>query len=136
TAVAATRAMLGLLAGFRWFENPKFMGANHSQRGRWLQIDFMKRTMLWFAISGVILVISIGSLAIRGLNLGIDFKGGAQITFRTAKPTSISLVRQQTAAIGRSDAVVQGRGTAYGSESYKSFQIRLKKLSEQEQNKL
>ena len=136
TAVAATRAMLGLLAGFRWFENPKFMGANHSQRGRWLQIDFMKRTMLWFAISGVILVVSIGSLAIRGLNLGIDFKGGAQITFRTAKPTSISLVRQQTAAIGRSDAVVQGRGTAYGSESYKSFQIRLKKLSEQEQTKL
>ena len=48
TAVAATRAMLGLLAGFRWFENPKFMGANHSQRGRWLQIDFMKRTLLWF----------------------------------------------------------------------------------------
>ena len=34
TAVAATRAMLGLLAGFRWFENPQFMGAHHSQRGR------------------------------------------------------------------------------------------------------
>ena len=27
TAVAATRAMLGLLAGFRWFDNPRFMGA-------------------------------------------------------------------------------------------------------------
>jgi SecD/SecF fusion protein len=27
TAVAATRAMLGLLAGFRWFQNPRFMGA-------------------------------------------------------------------------------------------------------------
>ena len=34
TAVAATRAMLGLLAGFSWFENPSFMGAHHSQRGR------------------------------------------------------------------------------------------------------
>ena len=43
TAVAATRAMLGLLAGFRWFENPSFMGAHHSQRGAFLQIDFMKR---------------------------------------------------------------------------------------------
>src|SRR5207302_10760200 len=32
TAVAATRAMLGLLAGFRWFQNPRFMGAHHSQR--------------------------------------------------------------------------------------------------------
>ena len=28
TAVAATRAMLGLLAGFRWFDNPTFMGAH------------------------------------------------------------------------------------------------------------
>ena len=136
TAVAATRAMLGLLAGFRWFENPKFMGAHHSQRGRWLQIDFMKRITLWFAISGAILVVSLGSLAVRGLNLGIDFKGGAQITFKTAKPTAISLVRDQTKAIGRGDAVVQGRGQAFGSESYKSFQIRLKKLSAAQQNRL
>jgi SecD/SecF fusion protein len=28
TAVAATRAMLGLLAGFGWFNNPRFMGAS------------------------------------------------------------------------------------------------------------
>ena len=27
TAVAATRAILGLLAGFKWFDNPKLMGA-------------------------------------------------------------------------------------------------------------
>jgi SecD/SecF fusion protein len=136
TAVAATRAMLGLLAGFRWFENPKFMGAHHSQRGRWLQIDFMRRTMLWFAISGVIVVISAASLGIRGLNLGIDFKGGAQLTFRTAEPTSIALVRAQAKTIGRGDAVVQGRGTAYGAENYKSFQIRLKKLTTTQQDRL
>ncbi len=137
TAVAATRAMLGLLAGFRWFENPKFMGAHHSQRGRWLQIDFMKRTLLWFSISGAILVVSMGSLAVRGLNLGIDFKGGVQVTFRTVQPTPISTVRSQTKqATGRGDAVVQGRGKAFGSESYKSFQIRLKKLSALQQNKL
>ena len=45
-------------------------------------------------------------------------------------------MRDQTAAIGRGDAVVQGRGTAYGSESYKSFQIRLKKLTDREQTRL
>jgi len=28
TAVAATRAMLGLLAGFKWFQNPRFLGAS------------------------------------------------------------------------------------------------------------
>jgi SecD/SecF fusion protein len=136
TAVAATRAMLGLLAGFKWFQNPRFMGAHHSQRGTFLQIDFMSRRKLWFAISGVVIVVSLGSLVARGLNLGIDFKGGVQITFTTKKPTAISLVRAQTQAVGQKDAVVQGRGKAYGSESYKSFQIRLKKLSSTNQNKL
>jgi SecD/SecF fusion protein len=73
---------------------------------------------------------------VRGLNLGIDFKGGVQITFDTKAPTSLSTVRAQTNAIGRSDAVVQGRGTQTGSESYKSFQIRLKKLGATQQNTL
>jgi SecD/SecF fusion protein len=138
TAVAATRAMLGLLAGFKWFDNPSFMGAHHSQRGRFLQIDFMKRTVLWFAISGAVVVISAASLATRGLNLGIDFRGGVQITFKTPTETPISSVRAQAAAIGHAkDAVVQGRGkSANGGEDFKSFQVRLKKLKPAEQSTL
>ncbi|HKP18826.1 MAG TPA: protein translocase subunit SecD [Gaiellaceae bacterium] len=135
TAVAATRAMLGLLAGFRWFENPAFMGAAGQQKGRWLQIDFMRRRYLWFAISGLVLVISAVSLGIRGLNLGIDFRGGTQITFKTPDYVPLSRVRDQTAAIGRSDSVIQGRGTARG-DSYKSFQIRTKSLKPAEQETL
>jgi SecD/SecF fusion protein len=138
TAVAATRAMLGLLAGFRWFENPSFMGAHHSQRGAFLQIDFMRRILLWFSISGAVVLVSLVSLGVRGLNLGIDFKGGVQVTFQTPTFTSLSAVRQQTAAIGHAkDAVVQGRGASTNSgENYKSFQIRLKHLSTADQNKL
>ncbi len=138
TAVAATRAMLGLLAGFRWFDNPSFMGAHHSQRGRFLQIDFMRRTMLWFAISGVIILVSAVSLTTRGLNLGIDFRGGVQITFKTPSPTPISKVRAQAAAIGHAkDAVVQGRGASSNAgEDFTSFQLRLKKLKSAEQTKL
>jgi SecD/SecF fusion protein len=96
----------------------------------------MKRIVLWFSISGAVILISFASLGVRGLNLGIDFKGGVQITFKTAKPTSLEAVRNQTRAIGRADAVVQGRGTATGSDSYKSFQIRLKKLNPREQARL
>src|SRR5262249_33871747 len=88
TAVGATRAMLGLLAGFRWFDNPRFIGASGQQRGRFLQIDFMGRRNVWFAISGAVIAISIISLAVRGLNLGIDFKGGTQITFKTPEPVA------------------------------------------------
>src|SRR4051812_28425335 len=110
TAVAATRAMLGLLAGFKWFDNPSFMGAHHSQRGTFLQIDFMKRRNLWFAISGAIVVLSIGALGIKGLNLGIDFKGGTQVTFTTPKPVSLADVRSETTTITNDqEPVVQGR---------------------------
>src|SRR5205823_2157795 len=110
TAVAATRAMLGLLAGFRWFGNARFMGAQGVQRARWLQIDFMARRWLWLGFSGVIILVSAVSLATKGLNLGIDFKGGTQVSFSTKQPVSLSAVRKQTADVGHADAVVQGRG--------------------------
>jgi SecD/SecF fusion protein len=138
TAVAATRAMLGLLAGFRWFDNPRFMGAAHEQHGKFLQIDFMRRRYQWFAVSGAIIVIGIVSLGVQGLNLGIDFKGGSQITVTTGRPVSISKVRAQAAAIGRSDAEVQGIGKSIpsGSDNFKAFQLRTKSLTRTQQNTL
>ncbi|HVN60042.1 MAG TPA: protein translocase subunit SecF, partial [Gaiellaceae bacterium] len=128
TAVFATRAMLGLLAGFRWFDSPRLMGAHGAQTGKWLQIDFMKRRRTWFAISGTVIAISIVALGVRGLNLGIDFKGGTQVTFKTAQPTQIAKVRGVTAKLGFPDAVIQGRG---GSKNggYTGFQIRTKALN-------
>ena len=128
TAVAATRAMLGLLAGFHWFENPRFMGAAGQQGAKWLQIDFMKRRYLWFAISGAIVAIGIGALAVKGLNLGIDFKGGTQVTFTTPKPVSLAAVRAEVTKFGE-EPIVQGRGKSIGGEEYRSFQIRLRSLS-------
>ena len=135
TAVAATRAMLGLLSGFRWFDSPRFMGAAGVQGGKWLNIDFMARRRTWFALSGVIVLICVVSLGVRGLNLGIDFKGGTQITFKTAAPTSIDKVRAQARAVGDASAIIQGRGPATNG-NYKSFQVRTKALKGDSQTKL
>jgi SecD/SecF fusion protein len=128
TAVGATRAMLGLLAGFSWFNKPRFMGAQGQQTARWLQIDFMRKRYLWFAISGAILVLGIGALGLRGLNLGIDFKGGTQLSFKTPAAHTTGDVRQIMGDQGYNDAVIQGRGASTNSE-YKSFQVRTKALS-------
>jgi len=136
TAVAATRAMLGLLAGFRWAQSPKFMGATAAEIPRWQRIDVVKHRRTYFIISLVAVGLSVIAIAVQGLNLGIDFKGGVQVTFKTPQPVSLSTVRNQTAAIGRSDAIVQGRGTTTGADSYTSFQIRLKKLQSAEQDRL
>ena len=39
-------------------------------------LKIVERTKLWFAISLFIIVIGMGFMATKGLNLGIDFKGG------------------------------------------------------------
>jgi SecD/SecF fusion protein len=133
TAVAATRAMLGLLAGFRWFANPRFMGATATEIPRWQRINVTGHMRLWLTVSIAAIVVSIGLIAIKGLNLGIDFKGGVQVSFTTPKPTSLSKVRSDIAEKG---SVVQGRGKLTGADSYTSFQIRLKKLTPTQQDRL
>jgi SecD/SecF fusion protein len=117
-----------MLAGFRWFSNPRFMGAQGQQTAKWLQIDFMRRRYLWFGISGAIIVLGAAALGARGLNLGIDFKGGTQLSFKTPAPHTTADVRKVMGAQGYGDAVIQGRGKATG-DAYRSFQIRTKALS-------
>lgn len=46
--------------------------------------DFIGRTKTWYTISAIILLISIGALLFRGLNLGIEFKGGADFSLPNA----------------------------------------------------
>ena len=135
TAVAATRGLLGLLAGFKWFDNPRFMGAQGQQTAKWLQIDFMRRRRLWFAISGAIILAGATSLGVRGLNLGIDFKGGTQVTFNTHKAFAQADVAKVTAQSGEGDAVVQGRGSSSAGK-YKQWQIRTRSLSGAKQSAL
>ncbi|HEY2372380.1 MAG TPA: protein translocase subunit SecD [Gaiellaceae bacterium] len=130
TAVAATRALLHLLSGFRWFDNPRFMGAQGQQTAKWLQIDFMKRRYIWFAISGAIIVACAVSLSVRGLNLGIDFKGGTQVSFSTHKPYTTAAIQHIAAGpdVDRADAVVQGRGTVIDG-GYTQWQVRTRALN-------
>ena len=47
-----------------------------------INIDFLKKRKMSYAISGIILVIGIGSLFTNGLNYGVDFKGGRTYTVR------------------------------------------------------
>jgi SecD/SecF fusion protein len=135
TAVGATRAMLGLMAGFAWFNKPRFMGAGGEQTAKWLQIDFMRRRYFWFAISGAVLVLGAGALGVRGLNLGIDFKGGSQLSFRTPAAHTTGDVRDVMSAQGYGDAVIQGRGQST-NDAYTSFQIRTETLPDAKRDQI
>ena len=135
TAVAGTRALLGLLGGFRWFDNPAFMGASAQQIPSWQKVDFIGRRRVWFALSGAVVLVSLVSLGVKGLNLGIDFQGGSQVGFKTSTPVTVENVRGQTASIAGADAVIQGRGSAT-SGAYTEFQIKTDSLTTDEQVEL
>ncbi|HEU0245854.1 MAG TPA: protein translocase subunit SecD [Gaiellaceae bacterium] len=135
TAVLATRAILALLSGFGWLDNPRLMGATGEGLPRWLRWDYIGRRNVWFTFSGIVLAVSIAAIGINGLNLGIDFEGGTQINFRTPQPTALEEVRGEAAKIGQASAVIQGRGQAV-DDKYTSFQIRTESLTSEEQNRL
>jgi SecD/SecF fusion protein len=88
----------------------------------------MGKRYLWFGISAAVIVLGVVALSARGLNLGIDFKGGTQLSFKTPVAHTTGDVRQVMSAQGFSDAVIQGRGSSRNS-AYKSFQVRTKALS-------
>jgi preprotein translocase subunit SecF len=51
-------------------------------------IEFVRRQKTWYAISGVLLVLSLVGLFGRGLNLGLEFKGGSEFRINNAKTTN------------------------------------------------
>ena len=76
-------------------------------------IDFVGRKRTWFTISIIIIVIGLGSLAIRGFNLGIDFKGGSSWEV-LAPHTSIQAMTTAVDHAGLTNPIVQ----KLGSETY------------------
>jgi SecD/SecF fusion protein len=47
-----------------------------------INIDFLKKRKMAYMISGMILIVGLGSLFMNGLNYGVDFKGGRTYTVR------------------------------------------------------
>jgi preprotein translocase subunit SecF len=72
-----------------------------------VSINFVGRQRLWYAISGLILVISIVAVLVRGLVFSVDFKGGAVFTFPSSSSTSLSQVQTAVSDGGVSGAIVQ-----------------------------
>jgi preprotein translocase subunit SecF len=68
-------------------------------------IDFVGRSKLWYAISGVIILLAVGGLYFKGLNYGIEFTGGAQYSVAvTASQDTADELRQAVAGTGIPDA--------------------------------
>ena len=83
-------------------------------------INFVGNRNIALIFSGVLMIISMGSLAVRGLQMGIDFTGGTLIEVGYQKTADLTVLRNTLDAEGYNDATVQNFGTA------KDVLIRLK----------
>lgn len=87
------------------------------------QIDFMGKRKLAALFSVILLLASIASLAVKGLNLGLDFTGGTLIEVEYSKAPNLENVRVLLLDSGYDNVVVQNFGAATSvlvrlSESY------------------
>ncbi|MGW0736547.1 protein translocase subunit SecF [Streptomyces sp. NPDC002851] len=91
--------------------------------------DFIGKRKVWYGVSVLITITAIVALAVQGLNMGIEFKGGA--VFTTPK-TSASVAEARESAVKSSghEAIVQKLGSGSmrvqvsGVDTAKSDQIK------------
>jgi preprotein translocase subunit SecF len=76
-----------------------------------VSVEFVGRRRLWYAISGLILLISVGALIGRGLDFSVDFKGGSVFQFTDPHATIAQVQSTVTRSGGGQDAIVQKVGT-------------------------
>ena len=75
-------------------------------------INFMGVRHIAFAITVLLTLVSLGSLAIKGLNFGLDFTGGTLIELSYVQPAQLEKVRSQLHSAGYPDAIVQSFGAS------------------------
>ncbi|MFJ1750296.1 protein translocase subunit SecF [Streptomyces sp. NPDC088116] len=71
--------------------------------------DFIGKRKFWYALSILITITAIVGLAVRGLNMGIEFKGGAVFTTPSTS-ASVSQAQSYASSASGHDAIVQKLG--------------------------
>lgn len=110
TAILVTRAMVNLVWGGRRVASLPIGHSLLRLKGE-RAIRFLSRRRLAAIVSGLMIVVSIASLATRGLQFGIDFTGGTLVEVGYQQPADLQQVEQALQGAGITDAVVQLFGT-------------------------
>ena len=75
-------------------------------------IPFMRHALIFNVISLVTFLVAVGSLAVRGLNLGVDFTGGTVMEVAYPQAADLGKIRESVARLGFTEASVQNFGTS------------------------
>jgi preprotein translocase subunit SecF len=75
-------------------------------------IPFMRHALVFNIISLVTFLLAVGSLATKGLHLGVDFTGGTVMEVSYDKPAELDRIREIVSGLGFADVWVQNFGSA------------------------
>ncbi len=97
--------------------------------------DFMGHKKWYFLMSGIIIAAGLISLAVQGLNYGLEFKEGTRISVALEKAVTVAEVRTVVDGLGYGPAQIQ-QVSRVGSSDQAGFQIQVETLTPEEQAKL
>src|SRR5580692_3142990 len=76
------------------------------------RFPFMNTRKVWYGLSTLLIVASVGLVLVRGLNLGVDFTGGVTVETNFPQAPNIESLRTALAAAGVAAAQVQAFGSS------------------------
>ena len=80
------------------------------------KIDFMGKKYIWIGISGVLIVLGILSLSVRGLRMGLEFTGGTEIQIKFLEQRTVQEIRDELGRKGMGNAQLQQIGDLKNNE--------------------
>ncbi|MCL6472151.1 MAG: protein translocase subunit SecF [Firmicutes bacterium] len=107
-----------------------------------LNIDFLGKKNIWFALSGLLIILSIVGILGVGFNYSIDFKGGSATDIQFKQSVSVEQVRSVLDSLGLKDSKIQPIEKATFSDAKSSISkgsqmlIRTKELSTSEEKSM
>jgi SecD/SecF fusion protein len=114
-ALVVTRVLLEMLSQVDALQNrPGLMGLTVGRRFQeWLKTsapNLFPKPGRWLIVSGLLIVLAIAGIVIRGLNFGIEFQGGRLVEFSTTEEVDLDQLRQDLADQGLPRPLIQETG--------------------------
>ncbi len=80
-----------------------------------INVDFMGKRKFFYGLSITLFLIGFINILVRGLQFGIDFKGGTELQFKMDKPVEVTELRDKLLNIGLGDLEVKMLGGNQGA---------------------